>query len=140
MGREHLLKVLECSGSLSLLQGQRAWKRAGGEEGEHPTQLALPSQSPLPPEKIYILPRWGPTECLAIWLHVPGSRSVPRSGLHRPMRKLGLMEESQSGLALHAALNPCPKQHPSACFPCLFLLGQMTPDLAVSRGLCLLGV
>lgn len=80
-------------------------------------------------QTLYAFSRRVPAELLAAWLCV---RLLALQGLLHPIWRLGLLEGAsfsplaEAGLAQHASLPRCPKRHPSACFPCLFLLGQMT--------------
>lgn len=67
---------------------------------------------------------WTLLPCLETWPH--REEGALLSFLARPC------------LAQHASLYLCPKPPPICCFPCLFLLGQVTSDLAQcwSRVLC----
>ena len=115
--------------------------------GTRPAGCAQPAPSPSPPQaalsrKCLCIPQMG----LGSWALCARLR-CPRSGLRLPVCRLGVVERallSSLGcpcLAERASLYLCPKRHPSACFPCLFLLGQVTSDMAEcwSRGLGRLG-
>ena len=121
-----------CSGAGWVGRGRQGERKVGALPSRLRPARSLSRCRPraiLSLQTLYAFPRRVPAELLAAWLCV---RLLALQGLPHPIWRLGLLEGesfsplAEPGLAQHASLPRCPKRHPSACFPCLFLLGQMT--------------